>query len=119
MKLPPTSAIVLPFSDFRRGAGLTGVTADSLSVMGSTRCDGYRYRALVSNGTTPPLPSSAATLTVRPVELAIKAQPRSVKANDGKTVTFKVKAVGATRYQWYEITPDGREDPVGGAVLTP
>ena len=95
----------------------TGVTADSLSVMGSTRCDGYRYRALVSNGTTPPLPSSAATLTVRPVELAIKTQPRSVKANDGKTVTFKVKAVGATRYQWYEITPDGREDPVGGAVF--
>ena len=95
----------------------TGVTADSLSVMGSTRCDGCRYRALVSNGTTPPLPSSAATLTVRPVTLAFKAQPRSVKANDGKAVAFKVKAVGAIRYQWYEIAPDGSEAPIGGAVF--
>jgi hypothetical protein len=93
----------------------TGVTADTLSVMGSTRYDGYRYRAKVSNGGTP-LPSSAATLTVVPVTLAIKASPRTVRASEGKTVTFRTKAVGATHYQWYQVTPEGTEDPVAGAT---
>ena len=77
----------------------TGVTADTFSVMGTTLYSGYSFRAVVTNGTAS-LYSSAATLNVRLVQLAIKTQPKTIKANSGKTVTFKVKAVGATNYDW-------------------
>ena len=77
----------------------TGVTADTFSVMGTTLYSGYSFRAVVTNGTAS-LYSSAATLNVRLVQLAIKTQPKTIKANAGKTVTFKVKAVGATNYDW-------------------
>ena len=78
-----------------------GVTGESISVLGTTLYDGYRFRVAASNGSTT-LYSSAATLTVKPVTLAIKSQPKSIiKVNEGKSFTVKVNAVGATCYTWW------------------
>ncbi len=76
----------------------TGVTAESYTVMGSLN-NGYRYRARVSNGSTT-LYSSAATLTVKQVALAIQSNPRTVKTAENKKVTFRVNTAGATHIQW-------------------
>ena len=85
-----------------------GVTSDSLTVWADYDHNGYRYRALVSNGTTPPLPSSAATLTVNYAPLKIKTQPKKkITADGGKKVSFKVKAQGATQYMWQYLEPWG------------
>ena len=94
----------------------TGVSGSYYSVMGSTLCDGYRYRARVSNGGSSLLYSAPATLTVQQIPLAIKRQPQSVKACEGKTVALNVKTVGATRFQWYQITADHQESPIEGAT---
>ncbi|MBR0205526.1 MAG: leucine-rich repeat protein [Clostridia bacterium] len=88
-----------------------GVTSDSLTVWADYDHNGYRYRALVSNGTTPPLPSSAATLTVNYAPLKIKSQPKKkITADGGKKVSFKVKAQGAVTYIWQYLEPWGDPD---------
>ena len=93
------------------------VTGDTLTVMGSSLNDGNRYRAMVSNGTTSPLPSSPATLTVKLVVLKIKTHPKTVKTDEYKTVTFKVKAVGAIHFQWQSWYPgDNRWYDMEGAT---
>lgn len=75
------------------------IIGDTCTVLGSSLYDGYAYRCKVSSGTSS-MYSSPATLTVKLVDLAVKTQPRDVKVYEGKTATFKVKAVGATHIQW-------------------
>ena len=65
----------------------------------------YYFRCKVSNGYTT-LYSNAAQLTVKLVPLAIKTHPKTIKANFGKTVTFKAKAIGATDIDWQCRYPD-------------
>ena len=77
-----------------------GVTGESISVRGTTLFDGYRFRVAASNNNAT-VYSKAATLTVKPVTLAIKSQPKSIiKVNEYKSFTVKVGAVGATNYEW-------------------
>jgi hypothetical protein len=76
-----------------------GVMGNSLAVMGSYLYNGYSFRCKVSNGSAT-LYSNAATLSVQVVPLVIKTHPKTIKANPGKTVTYKVKANGATGYDW-------------------
>ncbi len=83
-----------------------GITADYLSLPGSSLFDGWSFRCRVSNGTAT-LYSSEATLTVKLVPLAIKTQPKTIKANVGKNVTFKAKVTGATDIDWQYRYPDG------------
>ena len=83
----------------------TGITSTSLLVRGSYSVNGYYFRCKVSNGYTT-LYSNAAQLTVKLVPLAIKTHPKTIKANFGKTVTFKVKATGASHYEWQVKFPN-------------
>ena len=84
--------------------------------MGTTLYDGYSYRAKVSNGAAT-LTSSPATLTVQPIVLKIKTHPKTVKTDEYKTVTFKVKAVGAIHFQWQSWYPgDSRWYDMEGAT---
>ena len=73
-------------------------------MVASTGLNGYLFRCLVSNGTST-LESVHATLTVTPVQLAIKSNPKTVKAEEGKKITFKVKATGAAYYEWQILKP--------------
>ncbi len=77
----------------------TGVSSASLIVRGTYSVNGYYFRCKVSNGYTT-LYSNEAKLTVKLVPLVIKTHPKTIKANFGKTVTFKIKATGASRYEW-------------------
>ena len=83
----------------------TGITSTSLLVRGSYSVNGYYFRCEVTNGYTT-LYSNAAQLTVKLVPLAIKTHPKTIKANFGKTVTFKVKATGASHYEWQVKFPN-------------
>ena len=81
------------------------VTSASLAVRGSYSVNGYYFRCKVSDGYTT-LYSSEAQLTVKLVPLTIKTHPKTIKANLGKTVTFKIKATGASNYSWQVKFPN-------------
>ena len=83
----------------------TGVTSTSLIVRGSYSVNGYYFRCKVSNGYYT-LYSNEAQLTVKLVPLTIKTHPKTIKANLGKTVTFKIKATGASHYEWQVKFPN-------------
>ena len=70
MKLPPTSAIVLPSSDLRRVADLIGSTADS----GTGDRTVYVASPPAGSGQTPSLHSAATIVT----EIAVIAIPMMV-----------------------------------------
>ena len=85
-----------------------GLTASTCSLIASTLFDGYLYRCKVSNGTSE-LYSSPARLTVKPIQLVIKSNPKTIKVGEGKRVTFQVKTAGATHFQW-QIQRPGETD---------
>ncbi len=75
----------------------TDGTSATLSVEAKNYRDGFQYRCKVMNGSVYEY-SNAATLHVKP---GITTQPADKTAASGATVTFTVKAEGATGYQWY------------------
>ena len=76
-----------------------GVNSTSYTELASADHDGYLFRCKVSNGSTTHT-STAAKLTVKPVKLAIKTQPKTIRTTEGKAATFSVKATGAAFYMW-------------------
>ena len=75
----------------------TNGTSATLSVEAKNYRDGFQYRCKVSNSAGY-VYTNAATLRVKP---GITTQPTDKTASAGTTVTFTVKAEGATSYQWY------------------
>jgi hypothetical protein len=79
-------------------------TSASLPVEAKAYRHGYQYRCAVKNAAGT-VYSNAATLRVKP---GITTQPTDKTASSGETVTFTVKATGASSYQWYyRKTPTG------------
>ena len=76
---------------------LTGAKTATLTIPGAVSRNGYQYRCVITDANGNKVTSNAATLTV----FGIKTQPKSVTANVGETVTFKVAATGTgLTYQW-------------------
>ncbi len=73
---------------------------DTYSFEVASRHNGYQYRCIVKNGTAS-VTSDVATLTVYEPWPSITTQPTNQTVYAGDTVTFRVVAVNATRYQWY------------------
>ncbi len=85
---------------------MDSATSATLSVTATDARNGFQFRCRVS-GSGGYVYTNAVTLTVtnKPV---ITSQPKSATATQGGGVDFKVKAVGATSYQWYyRKTSDG------------
>ncbi len=79
---------------------LEGCKTATLKVKATEARSGYQYRCVVKNSAGS-VNSSAATLTVTQNKPSITAQPKSVSAAVGSTVSFTVKASGAgLSYQW-------------------
>ena len=85
--------------------GATGYDEPTFSFPMVTSYNGRKYRCIVSNSTGSTV-SNTATLTLASSKPTITAQPQSVTAEAGATVTFKVTATGATSYQW-QFSKDG------------
>ena len=79
-------------------SGLTGAKTAELSVPATAARNGFQYRCKVTNSSGSVF-SNIVTLTVvgKPT---ITAQPQSVTANEGASVSFTVTATGAEGYQW-------------------
>ena len=79
-------------------------TAPTFSFAAKATHSGHQYRCLVKNSAGS-VYSDTVKVTVTPNTTASKpeitVQPVSATVNEGKTVTFKVTAKGATSYQWY------------------
>ena len=85
---------------------MDSATSATLSVTATDARNGFQFRCRVSSSGGY-VYTNAVTLTVtnKPV---ITSQPKSATATQGGGVDFKVKAVGATSYQWYyRKTSDG------------
>ena len=82
-----------------------GKISASVTVVASTKNNGCLYRCIVSNSAGSVVTSNA-KLTVTGAYPGIITQPSNVTAAEGKTVTFKVEAMGATGYQW-QYSKDG------------
>ncbi len=95
---------------------ISGATGEVLSFTAGKSMNGSLYRCEVSaeGGSTV---TDAARLTVVSAP-RIVTQPLSVCVREGKTVTFKVKAVGGgLKYQWYCQKPeDGRWQEITNSV---
>ncbi|MBO4838665.1 MAG: hypothetical protein J5493_04775 [Lachnospiraceae bacterium] len=75
----------------------TGYNTTTLKVAAATGRNGYQYRCEITNSAGLTVRSKIVTLNV----LGIKTQPASVTTTKGKTVSFKVEAVGkGLTYQW-------------------
>lgn len=76
----------------------TGYNTDTLSFTMAASYSGRKYRCVVSNV------SGSVNSNAVPLNLlskpTITTQPNNVTAADGATVTLKVVATGATKYQW-------------------
>lgn len=82
-------------------SNVSGAVSEVYSMVASAAYDGYSYRCKVSNGITT-LYSNEATLSVK---VAVKTQPKALKIDLGKTATFSVTALGATKCQWQYLRP--------------
>ena len=82
-------------------------TSATYSLTAAARHNGYTYRCKVSNAVGS-VYSNTATLTVGTPSSkpTITTQPASKTVNEGKTVTFKLVATGATAYQWQYRKPN-------------
>ena len=85
-------------------SSMTGAKTATLTVEATTARSGQQYRCVVKNAAGS-VTSSAATLTVVTMP-KISAQPKSVTAKAGDTVTFTVQATGGNlTYQWQFKAP--------------
>ncbi|MFM7672048.1 MAG: reprolysin-like metallopeptidase [Bacteroidota bacterium] len=91
------------WNNINNGGVYSGATAATLNITGVLPTqNGYRFRAVASNGTCTPGISDAATLTVNTFP-SITTQPQSVAVCEGGNATFSVAAstgVGVLSYQW-------------------
>ena len=91
------------WTNLSNGGVYSGATAATLTVTGVLPTqNGYRFRAVASNGTCTPGISNAATLSVNTFP-SINTQPTSVTLCVGGNATFSVAAttgVGVLSYQW-------------------
>ena len=83
-------------SDSWHNSSLSSAKTATLKIKATSSVDGYQYRCKVTNGAGS-VYTEPATLTVN---TGITAQPQSVTASVGETVSFTVEAEGATSYQW-------------------
>jgi FtsP/CotA-like multicopper oxidase with cupredoxin domain len=86
---------------------ISGATASTYSFIVDRSVDNNsRYRVVVSRSGASPVTSSAATLTVSAVGVAILTQPTNTIANYGQPASIAVvaQASGALIYQWQKQT---------------
>ena len=113
------------FSAAARGTGLTfrwqvstdggetwnsssagGNDTDTLRFTAAESHDGYRFRCVVSDGVSGKTTTEAAILRIARPEITL--QPRCVRAAEGETVSFTVKATGTgLLYRWQASTDGG------------
>ena len=78
-----------------------GHTTAATSAIANDSWNGMKVRCVIKDSSGKKQESNAATVTLKKA-LTITAQPRSVTAKPGDTVTFAVKATGiGLSYQWY------------------
>lgn len=91
------------WNNISNGGVYSGATAATLTITGVLPTqNGYRFRAVASNGTCTPGISNAATLTVNTFP-SVTTPPQSVTVCEGGNATFSVAAttgVGVLSYQW-------------------
>lgn len=83
-----------------------GAQTDTTVVPIISQRDGYQYRCVVTDCNGSVEYSTAATLTLRPIDLTIVKQPENVTVNLGETAVFSVEAEGSiVNYQWQYTRP--------------
>ena len=96
-----------PTEKIWKNSSLGNPKTDTLSVTATIARNGYRYRCILSDGTTT-LTSNDVTLTVSDrTPLMIISQPQDVKAKTNANVAFHVEAEGkGISYQWQFYNPN-------------
>jgi hypothetical protein len=89
------------WSPLGASAQFSGVTSTTLTVTTNSGLDGWKFRAVASNGVNPPANSNPATLTVQYAP-SFALHPQSQTVNLGASVSFSATAVGnpAPTIQW-------------------
>ena len=97
---------------------IDGATSADYSFTPLNSADGRQYKCLVTSLDGEEEYSAVASLTVTPVYIEIKTQPKDVKVKKGGKAKFTVKATGpCLQYQWYRKTaPDGDWELIDGAT---
>ncbi len=102
----------LNWSDLANDSTHGGVLTANLTITAATvGMNGYRFRALATNGAIPDATSSGATLTVTQAPIFVN-QPLGQSVIAGDSATFVVSATGlpVPTYRWY-FTPTGSSTP--------
>lgn len=85
---------------------IDGATSADYSFTPLNSADGRQYKCLVTSLDGEEEYSAVASLTVTPVYIEIKTQPKDVKVKKGAKAKFTVKATGpCLQYQWYAWGP--------------
>lgn len=107
------------WTNLSNGGVYSGATTTTLTITGVLPAqNGYRFRAVASNGTCTPGTSTAATLTVNTFP-SITTQPQAATICEGGSPAFSVVAttgVGTLTYQWQFSTNGTTYTNIPGAT---